>query len=90
MATSPNTAPDIDSAAAAPSFETALGELESIVAAMEEGRMPLQDALNAYQRGMVLLRQCQETLTAAEKQIRILDAGGLRDLDPENVGGCED
>jgi len=43
--------------------------------------MPLQDALNAYKRGVALLRQCQETLTAAEQQIRILDANGLRDFD---------
>ena len=82
MATKPITAPDTDSATAtAPSFESALTELESIVAAMEAGQMPLQDALDAYKRGVVLLRQCQETLTAAEQQIRILDANGLRDFD---------
>lgn len=43
--------------------------------------MPLQDALDAYKRGVALLRQCQATLTAAEHQIRILDANGLRDFD---------
>lgn len=80
MATIPNSAPDNDSAAA-PSFEKALGELESIVAAMEAGQMPLQEALDAYKRGVVLLRQCQETLNAAEQQIHILDGDGLRDLD---------
>ncbi|MDP2822827.1 MAG: exodeoxyribonuclease VII small subunit [Sulfuritalea sp.] len=81
MATLPNTAPDIDSASASPSFESALSELEGIVAAMEAGQMPLQDALDAYKRGAALLRQCQATLTAAEQQIRILDADGLRDFD---------
>ena len=82
MATPPNTVPDIDPASAtAPSFEAALGELEGIVAAMEAGKMPLQDALDAYKRGVALLRQCQATLTAAEQQIRILDADGLRDFD---------
>lgn len=45
--------------------------------------MPLQDALDAYKRGAELLRLCQETLTAAEQQIQILDANGLRDFDPE-------
>ena len=50
-----------DSAAAAPaSFENALSELEGIVAAMEAGQMPLQDALDAYRRGVALLRQCQD------------------------------
>ncbi len=82
MATILNTVPDTDPAgAAAPSFEAALGELEGIVAAMEAGHMPLQDALDAYKRGVALLRQCQATLTAAEQQIRILDADGLHDFD---------
>lgn len=90
MATTKKTVPDTDSAgAAAPSFENALGELESIVAAMEAGQMPLQDALDAYKRGAVLLRQCQETLSAAEQQIRMLDANGLRDFDPETDSGQE-
>ncbi len=83
MATLPIPVQDIDSAAAtAPSFEAALSELEGIVAAMEAGQMPLQDALDAYKRGAALLRHCQETLNAAEQQIRILDANGLRDFDP--------
>ncbi|MDP2135628.1 MAG: exodeoxyribonuclease VII small subunit [Sulfuritalea sp.] len=84
MATLPNTAPDNDSATPVPSFESALTELESIVAAMEAGQMPLQDALDAYRRGAALLRQCQATLNAAEQQIRILDGGGLRDFDAAN------
>jgi exodeoxyribonuclease VII small subunit len=83
MATLQNSVPDLDSTAAAnPSFEAALSELEGIVAAMEAGQMPLQDALDAYKRGAALLRHCQETLNAAEQQIRILDANGLRDFDP--------
>ncbi len=85
MATIPNSAPATDSAAA-PSFEQALGELEGIVAAMDAGQMPLQDALDAYKRGVALLRQCQETLTAAEQQIRVLDANGLRDFDATRDG----
>jgi len=87
MATISTTVPDPDPASAtAPSFEAALGELEGIVAAMEAGKMPLQDALDAYKRGMALLRQCQTTLTAAEQQIRILDANSLREFDaPQDV-----
>ncbi|MDP3898852.1 MAG: exodeoxyribonuclease VII small subunit [Mesorhizobium sp.] len=79
--------PDTDSASSAPlSFESTLKELEGIVAAMEAGQMPLQDALDAYKRGVTLLRQCQDTLTAAEQQISILDASGLRDFEPESRG----
>lgn len=83
MATNSNTLPDSDPASAtAPSFEAALAELEGIVAAMEAGKMPLQEALDAYKRGVALLRHCQATLTAAEQQIRILDADGLREFEP--------
>ena len=96
MATIPDTVSDTDPASAsAPSFEAALGELEGIVAAMEAGKMPLQDALDAYKRGVALLRRCQATLTAAEQQIRILDADGLRDFNapqeanPEGAA-CDD
>lgn len=85
MATDPNSVADVDSAAA-PSFESALRELEGIVAAMEAGQLPLQDALDSYKRGVALLRQCQETLAAAEQQVQMLDADGLREFD---VGGGE-
>jgi exodeoxyribonuclease VII small subunit len=91
MAKLPNSAPDIDSAASpAASFEGALTELEGIVTAMEAGQMPLQEALEAYKRGVALLRQCQETLTAAEQQIRILDASGLREFVPETGAELDD
>ena len=90
MATIQNTAPNIESASVEPpSFESALSELEGIVAAMEAGQMPLQDALDAYKRGVALLRQCQETLSAAEQQIRMLDANGLRDFDPKTASEQE-
>jgi len=91
MAKLSNTIPDTDSAGAVPlSFESALKELEGIVAAMEAGQMPLQDALYAYKRGVALLRQCQDTLTAAEQQVSILDASGLRDFEPDSRGGPAD
>lgn len=90
MANTQNPVPDTDPVTASPpSFEAALGELEGIVAAMEAGRMPLQEALDAYKRGVVLLRQCQATLAAAEQQIRILDGDGLREFEapPDGVAG---
>jgi exodeoxyribonuclease VII small subunit len=56
---------------------------------MEAGKMPLQEALDAYKRGVALLRQCQSTLTAAEQQIHILDADGLREFEvaPDAAAG---
>jgi exodeoxyribonuclease VII small subunit len=68
-------------AATQPTFESALQELEAIVQAMESGNAPLEESLAAYERGIALLRQCQETLGAAERKLQILENGVLRDLD---------
>lgn len=65
------------------SFESSLSELEAIIAAMEVGQMSLQETLDAYKRGISLLRQCQDTLNAAERQTRILESNVLHDLNPE-------
>ena len=55
------------------SFESAVAELETIVQNMENGQLPLDQALEAYKRGTTLLRQCQAQLTAAEQTIRVLE-----------------
>ncbi len=68
------------------SFEAALQELERIVQAMESGDAPLEESLANYERGMALLKTCQERLTAAEQKIRMLEDGSLREL----AGGSED
>lgn len=61
-------------------FEAALKELEGLVQVLESGGAPLEESLQAYERGMALLRHCQETLASAEQKIRILDGGELREL----------
>jgi exodeoxyribonuclease VII small subunit len=82
MAKIPNPAsPSAEAVPPTPTFEQAVAELEAIVDAMETGKMPLQESLDAYQRGMELLKQCRGTLDAAERQIRILESGELRDFD---------
>jgi exodeoxyribonuclease VII small subunit len=53
-------------------FETALKELESLVSAMEQGEMSLEDALKAFERGVQLTRQCRDTLQQAEQRVLIL------------------
>ncbi len=91
MANSPDTVANAATAdPAGPSFERALAELESIVAAMEAGQMPLQESLDAYKRGVELLRQCRATLDAAEQQIRILESDELRDFDPARGTAADD
>jgi exodeoxyribonuclease VII small subunit len=63
-------------------FEKALEELEAIVARMEDGRLPLEESLAAYQRGTELLKFCESKLTDAQARIAILEGGTLRDFTP--------
>lgn len=50
-------------------FEESLGELEQIVKRLEEGDVPLEEALEYYKKGMTLSAFCQDTLTSAEKTL---------------------
>ena len=61
-------------------FEKALEELEAIVARMEEGKLPLEESLAAYQRGAELLRHCESKLSAAQARISVLEGEVLKDL----------
>ena len=53
-------------------FEGALEELETVVKQLEEGKLGLDEALAAYERGMTLIRFCNETLQSAEQKIESL------------------
>jgi exodeoxyribonuclease VII small subunit len=64
-------------------FEKALEELESLVARMEEGKLPLEESLTAYQRGAELIKYCESKLSDAQARIAVLDGETLRDFKPE-------
>ena len=53
-------------------FEAALGELEAIVAEMENGELPLEQLIERYEEGMRLVKVCNEKLAEAEQKIEIL------------------
>ncbi len=61
-------------------FESALSELEALVTDMESGQLSLEKSLSHYRRGMALVSYCQRVLQEAEQQVRVLEAGELRDL----------
>ncbi|MEA1065820.1 exodeoxyribonuclease VII small subunit [Apirhabdus apintestini] len=54
------------------SFESALTELEQIVSRLENGDLPLEEALNEFERGVQLARQGQTRLQQAEQRVQIL------------------
>lgn len=75
-----------DSQPAAPAgltFEKALEELESLVARMEEGKLPLEESLAAYQRGAQLIKFCESKLADAQARIAVLDGDTLRDFEAQ-------
>ena len=54
------------------SFETGLQQLEAIVKEMESGELPLERALELFERGMKLSDACRKQLEEAESRIEIL------------------
>lgn len=64
-------------------FEHALAELESQVQRLEGGDLPLEDALKAFEEGVRLTRQCQQSLDAAEQKVQLLLAKRDGSLDTE-------
>lgn len=69
-------------------FEQAVQELESIVARLERGDVPLDQSIAIYERGEALKKHCETLLGAAEhriEKIRLDRAGkpaGVEPLDP--------
>ena len=64
-------------------FEQAVEELEALVARMEDGKLPLEESLAAYQRGAELVKHCEARLADAQARIAILEGGELRDFTPD-------
>ena len=63
-----------------PTFESALAELEKIVTRMEGGQLSLEQSLAAYKRGAELLKFCQAQLADAQQQVKVLEAGALKNF----------
>lgn len=68
------------------SFEQALQELEVIVAQLEQGEVPLEQALKQFERGIGLVRASQQKLEQAQQQVAILSNGPEGDLTPFDAG----
>jgi exodeoxyribonuclease VII small subunit len=57
---------------ATPDFETAMRDLEDLVERLEQGDLPLEESLAAFERGVMLTRACQSALKEAEQKVEIL------------------
>jgi len=54
------------------SFEAGLQQLEAIVKEMESGELPLERAIELFERGMKLSEGCRRQLEDAESRVEIL------------------
>ena len=66
-------------------FEEAMGELETLVEAMENDQLPLEELVSHYEKGAGLLRHCEKVLTAAKERIELIEVGNSaeKDLAPD-------
>lgn len=60
------------------SFGEALAELDTIVAALENGQLELEESLTHYERGVALLKTLQGKLADAQQKVTML-IGELED-----------
>ena len=49
-----------------------MAKLETVVGHLEQGDVPLEDALQAFEQGVALIRACQQALMAAEQKVEVL------------------
>ena len=73
-------------------FERSMTELEAVVARLEQGDVPLEEALKAFERGIALTRACQRALTHAEQKVELLvtRADGSSETVPFGDPGADD
>lgn len=58
------------------SFEEAMAELEAVVRALEDGKVPLERSIDLYERGEALRKHCDDRLKAAEMRVEKIVAQG--------------
>ncbi|MFW5451592.1 MAG: exodeoxyribonuclease VII small subunit [Methylophagaceae bacterium] len=70
------------------SYEQAVTELESLVVRLEQGDISLEESLKLYESGVLLTRDCQQSLQAAEQKVQMLlqqsDQSTLVDFEPNH------
>jgi len=53
-------------------YEDSVTELESLVNRLEQGDISLEESLKLYESGVLLTRDCQDALQAAEQKVQML------------------
>jgi exodeoxyribonuclease VII small subunit len=53
-------------------FEEAIADLEQVVEQLESGDLSLEDSLAAFEKGVGLVRYCNQKLSEVEKKVELL------------------
>jgi exodeoxyribonuclease VII small subunit len=75
---------------ASASFESAMAELDQLVAKMESGELPLEASVAAYKRGSELVQYCAAQLERVEKQVKVLEGDMLKPFATDDENEEED
>jgi exodeoxyribonuclease VII small subunit len=69
------------------SFEEALGELQTLVKALEKGDAKLEEAISAYERGAALKRHCERKLREAQEKVDriVIGSDGTLSTEPAKL-----
>lgn len=55
-----------------PDFESQMAQLEALVGRLESGDLSLDEAMQTFEQGIQLTRQCQQALDKAEQKVQVL------------------
>lgn len=83
-----SSSPQPAGAAQTAGFEASLGQLAELVGQLESGGLGLSESIDAYERGVALLRRLHEELARAEERVSVLvriDDEGRPVLEPHDT-----
>ena len=63
-------------ASAGASIEEILEQVKELSGILEQGDLPLEEALDCYEQGIRLIRECTSMIDKAEKRIQVLEEEG--------------
>ena len=73
-------------------YEAALAELDTLISKLEGGSIALEEAIGAYERGVILARHCSDLLAHTEHRIQQLvvnGSGGLSERPLDTTDASE-
>ena len=65
-------------------YEEAMNRLEEILRRMDQGELPLEEAITAFQQGLEYIKICQGKLTEAEGKLHIFRNGQFEEKQSGN------